>query len=285
MMKIFFIILFSSIFSLSQEYWLKVEHEVQAFTSFLELENGDIIALGVKGLYVYGAHIGFMSLYKVDKYGNTIWHKTYYLNSWELNASRLEKASDGSILLIVATNYNVRGFFSILKISTNGDVIWDRSYLFDFSSYDYYPPAEECYVKETSDGGYLALLSYSPTSEQPALFLMIKISSEGDILWVKDLASERWFYDFWKAENDNFIISMDAWDHDLMDFVPVLVKIDSNGNVVWAKTFFINGERAYLELLKVEEDGSMVFKAGGITSDGCYFRAYIKFSPSFVPII
>ena len=128
---------------------------------------------------------GDLLVIKTDKYGDTLWTKTYgdSLMDW---AQDIQKTSDGGYIVagrkdyfVDMDNYFLYGDIWILKLDANGDTLWTKTYGGPYCDY-----ANS--IKQTSDGGYIvAGIKNSYKINYLGDIWILKLDQNGDTLWTK----------------------------------------------------------------------------------------------------
>lgn len=221
---------------------------------------------------------------KTDPDGNTLWKKLYGSTGFE-NTGNILNTSDGGYLMggtCGANNGDVSGNhgstdYWIVKLDNAGNIQWQKSYGGSNS--------ENLYnIKETSDGGYIAIgNSTSIDGDISGNYgnldtWVIKISSSGILQWQKnyggtgiDLGS-----DIVEMPGGDFIfcggtyssngnVSINYGDKDAW-----LMRISgTNGTAIWSQTY---GGSSFDELnsLQLTNDFSISIAASGSTNSNDY---------------
>ncbi len=183
----------------------------------------------------FGAASTSISVLKLDNEGNVIWQKTYTNTGWD-KAPSIHQTGDGGYIVAGETNfYTPYGYTGtdilVLKLDGNGNVVWQKTY--GLKSYDWVPS-----IKQTSDGGYImGCISYD--GYNPAEILVLKIDSNGNVLWQKTYTGTSWVIppSIHQTGDGGYIVACgtgffgagfaDMW----------LLKLNSNGDILWQKTY------------------------------------------------
>ena len=197
-------------------------------------------------------------LIKVDFDGNQEWSKTFSFGSDEWGYSVQQTLDGGYILTGGVWN---QGTF-VLKTDSNGNEEW--SYIFDEVEYG---ETGRNSIQQTSDGGYI-LTGHSGSFSNPYIFLL-KINSEGQEEWVRYFGegdNELGFFVFdisMKQTSDGGYILLTTKDttgglgsggYDVL-----LLKLDSNGDEQWSKTFGSNDQSEIGRSVQQTTDNGYVF--------------------------
>jgi hypothetical protein len=198
-----------------------------------EVTNGFIVA---GALAVSGDQD--RALVKLDTSGNIVWQKTYtHAGNDELRG--VDETSDGGL---IATGYvgsgrsgylfiSDDGFGSILKTDADGNLAWEKTLA---------PATHGMRVHAVAAG--FAVSGVSPQANRN--FCLIKTDDSGNIQWHKNYGGNEQedFYDSDLAKDGGYILAGHKLIYgkvsdntDVFDFW--LVKVDSDGNLEWDKTF------------------------------------------------
>ena len=181
-----------------------------------------------------GGAIGTENLYliKTDKFGGTIWTKTYGHNIRYVGRSIKQTQDNGFI--ITGLNEDNNGYFEtlLLKTNLNGDSVWTKHFKNGSAG---------CWgnsVIQTNDGSYIltGLITDSITGYQN--LYIIKTNSNGDSLWTKKILYGNFNIGnsiVLTSDNNYFITGATTYNnipHDLL-----ILKIDSSGTILWMKSY------------------------------------------------
>ncbi len=225
---------------------------------------------------------------KTDASGTILWDRTYGGSGDDFMTS-ISETSDGGFIVGVGSNSNISGEKSensrggldywLLKLDVSGDLEWQKTY-------GGAQPDFDVHVFQTSDGGYF-VSGYSdsnvsgdktdPTNGQRD-YWVLKLNSSGNIIWQKSLGGstlDRGIISIEIAEGGFLIgghsdsnISGDKSENSRGLFDNWLVKLDTNGNVQWDKTYGGNDNDIVRDIIQIE-DGFIVggYSHSGISGD------------------
>jgi len=155
-------------------------------------------------------------------------------------------------------DYNTRGDTVLIKTNAVGDEIWRKTFI---EGDDKIAPYD---VIQASDGGYVILeyiqygyfgSGYWGNSDT----YVIKTDSNGNEVWSNAYGGNEWTISYTIAETKDGGFVM-AGENREDTFYPgiYLLKIDSNGNEVWSKTFYGNNKSAYGYFVRQTSDEGYV---------------------------
>jgi len=147
---------------------------------------------------------------------DTIWTKVYGTMQNEYGRSILETDDGG---YIIASYW--RGYIYLLKTDENGDSVWLRGY--DGGKVSM---VGDMMLQKTFDGGYVI------GGTKNADFYLIKVDAIGNPLWGKtiNVGGDDSCYSILRTPDSGFVLT--GFGSKI-----VMVKVNSNGDVVWIKTY------------------------------------------------
>lgn len=191
----------------------------EAFSVQQTIDGGYIVA-GGSGSYVDFTDDNYV-LIRLDASGNIIWQKLY--------------SKGGPVGLTYDGGYVISGNLCVIKIDSTGNIQWQKSY-----------SEMGGLIKQTKDGGYIVVQSNNAgifnvnmsVNEMAA----IKLDAGGGVLWGKRYIGEvtYWRFDFLHETTDGgYIFGGAATTAE--GGGPLLFKLDSMGNIIWAKAATTGG--------------------------------------------
>ncbi len=203
--------------------WQKlfIDFKASVYTFIQNTDNGYVLT---------GAGSG-VSLLNLDRNGNVIWHKTY--GSYGFTSERghfVQQTEDGGYIL--AGEYgNDIGLF---KLNSTGDVVWQKNY---GGFYEDTIP----FLHQTTDGGYIVVgVTNSFGGVGRPDYWLLKLDSDGNISWqnVFGGSASDWPSCVRQTIDGGYIVVGSTKSYATCCHEDIwLLKLDSNGNVSWQKTY------------------------------------------------
>jgi len=187
------------------------------------------------------------------------WDKTFGWSNEDDGAYSLIQTNDGGYAVAGWTYFRDVNYYDVgvMKLDYTGNIEWDQT--FGGSGYD-----KAYSIIQTTDGGYVIAGETSFRAAEEYDVFIIKLDSQGDMIWVKTYGGS----DSDKAESiiqttdGGYAIAgyTESKGAGRLDFW--LIKLDSQGNMIWDKTYGGNGiDRAY-SLIQTTDGG---YAVGGWT--------------------
>lgn len=194
---------------------------------------------------------------KLDNSGNIIWNRTY------------ENSSNSAAMGITLTQdncYMVAGYvdpsrtsnydFLVLKLDTNGELLWNKTYGG--------PESDKAYaIASAPDGCIIAGNTYSYGAGNSDAWI-IKIDLNGKLLWDKTFGGKE--YDspscMSQAQGGGYLVAGTTFSFGNGNRDFWLFKVSDNGNIVWSCTV---GRSGYEEAYGVVNAGNNYYAMAGWT--------------------
>jgi parallel beta-helix repeat protein len=217
------------------------------------------------------------NLLKTDSAGNILWTRNFSTQEKPFFARSLIKTSDGGYAVAGYSEVDHTimssgtGYVHLIKTDDAGNIVWEKQFEADATWASVHISAVE-----TKDGGY-ALLSIADftTQDIPTVenvdFWLIKTDPEGQMQWNKT------YGDAYNDRPSCFIETVDGGfllagstsqksDNRLQDDA-WLVKLDSEGNMQWNKTYGNDGEDNICSVLESQDGGYIVAASIDVSSE------------------
>lgn len=188
----------------------------------------------------------------------TLWAQAIFQRSYGGEGSEFGRAviecSTGGFLLVGSTNsyFDPSTDMYVLRVDEEGEYIWGRSIGMP-NRIDW---ARD--VKETADGNFIIAGYTNATSNGDYDGTLIKIDTEGSIVWSRTYGDEDWDFIENMAVSETGEIYLAGQTTLEGQLVGWLIKTTEAGDVIWEKEFEGNG-MAQLTGVDICETGKIVF--------------------------
>jgi hypothetical protein len=171
-------------------------------------------------------------LVRADDGGDTLWTRTYG-GAGDDVAQSVRPTSDGGYVIAGYTeSFGAGGYDAYLvKTDSGGDTVWTRTYGARGDDYAYA-------VCEMAHGGYL-LAGYSDSYSSDYDFLLIKVNSGGDSIWVRTYggAGADQCHGFDVTSDGGCVLVGSSVSFTSPTFDVLAVKTDADGDSLWMRNY------------------------------------------------
>jgi hypothetical protein len=241
----------------------------------LQTTDGGYVMAG--NSWINNSHSDFI-VKKIDPNGNLEWQNIfgYDNNGSEDKAHSIKQTSDGGYIVagytIVLENQLNTSDYWIVKLNSLGVIEWDSR--LGGTNVD-----DAWNVQQTTDGGYI-ITGYSYSNDGDVTgnhgmedIWVVKLNTTGSIQWQKSLGGSTHdrSYSIIQNSDGDYIVSgyTDSIDGDITNnhgsYDGWLVKLDTNGNIIWQTTVGGSGTDAFRRVIQTTDGGYAV--SGRIDSE------------------
>lgn len=197
------------------------------------------------GGYIMAGGVEQVEFAKIDSIGNVLWLKTYGDNFYESSANAICETTDGGYILGGYFRKNSVHQYGIIKTDIQGDTLWTHSY----------PFIPFCYggiqdVKQTPDGGYIAVGYQDHTAGNFNYGIMFKTDANGVLEWggldtnIIGVTTRLAYHSVDITQDGAYVYTGDLTKPNLpnntifqQNNFLLLGKRDTNGNTLWERSY------------------------------------------------
>ncbi|MCJ7578957.1 MAG: hypothetical protein MUP98_00300, partial [Candidatus Aminicenantes bacterium] len=228
---IFCFLIFTSFLTLNAQ-WVKTyggSKDDYASSILQTFDGGYIVAGSSKS---FGAGDFDFQIFKLKSDGTIEWQKTFgdYLPD---HANSIRQTNDGGYIIGGSiTIYNSPKQFWIIKLSIDGDIMWQRRYDYFFDSYAYS-------LQETNDGGYIVAGNDWISGTQTNDIIILKLSFDGTVEWTKTYAGgvDDIPSSIQQTSDSGYIVAGNTTSYGAGASDIWILKLASDGSIEWQKTY------------------------------------------------
>ena len=201
----------------------------------------------------YGAGSGDFWLIRTDANGDSLWSRTYGGSEFE-SALTGQLTSDGGFIMAGYTRSFGSGMedFWVVKTNADGDSLWSRS--LGGNRHELC-----CRIQQAADDSYL-LTGYTESYGAGSLDgWLVRVSAAGDSLWSHTYGTSQFEScngSLITSDNGYILVGSQGPHKDNCDFW--VVKTDSNGDILWSRTYGGGYGECANSVLPTSDDGYFI---------------------------
>ncbi len=170
---------------------------------------------------------------RTNRYGDTIWTKTYGGSNWDF-AYSIQQTIDSGFIITGGTYSFGKGYedMYLVKINSIGDTIWTKTY-------GGIKDDEAKSVKQTKDGGYIITGFTKSFGDANGDFYTVKTNNVGDTLWTNKYGGiqEDDGYDVIEKYSGGYFIVGKTKSSGAGNFDGLLINMSTTGLFIWSNLY------------------------------------------------
>jgi len=207
-------------------------------------------------------------IFKIDAFGEVIWARDVKINHFV----SIERTRDGGFITAGIMFFRGEGGSSIIiKFSKKGKIQWQRKFAVDDDS-------GIDSIKQTPDGGFIAVGNTKFPKPYPKGFWIMKISPRGKIKWQKRFGGNdhRVIEDFAVTSRGDYILLGNNYRGKPYSSATNIwvIKLRSDGEIVWQKLYGGYGSKTPNSLINTKDGGCLI--SGRIVLDDDFHFLILK---------
>ena len=208
-------------------------------------------------------------LIKIDSNGNKLWDKLFGSSEYNEGGTDIIKISDDGYIILaykqLVDDQDYQNSIWVIKTDINGNLEWDKT----FSKENPRKGLSGRIIQELDDGGYIIAGDIRTIISRHCDLYLLKINSEGILQWEKsfDKNDYEYCYSFDKTSDGDFIILGNTYEEDPLWYDVWLLKTNSEGELLWDKTYGGNGYD-WGNSVQMTTDGGFIIGGYMYTSPG-----------------
>jgi hypothetical protein len=181
--------------------------------------------------------VGDLWALKLNTDGTVAWQKTFGGNYQDFDDAHIRQTTDGGYILVGTSDYSASNYdFWVMKLDGDGSILWQKAYGGNWD--DRASLVIEDFDQGTPSGYVVAGHTYSFGSGKWDIWI-VKLDSAGSIVWQKAYGGsiEDYIYDIQQTVDGGYVAIATTYSLGVGKGDLLIFKIDSNGNIVWQKSY------------------------------------------------
>jgi len=202
----------------------------------------------------FGAGNPDVYVLKLNSDGSLEWQKTFG-GGLDDKAYSMQQTTDGGYIVAGCTESFGAGSYDayILKLNSDGSLAWQKTFGggLDDKAYS---------MQQTTDGGYIVAGCTESFGAGSYDAYILKLNSDGSLEWQKTFGGglDDKAYSMQQTTDGGYIIAGYTWSFGAGWYDVYILKLDSNENLVWQKTFGGNSRDEAYSIQQTTDGGYIV---------------------------
>jgi len=214
----------------------------------------------------YGAGCSDVYLIRTDKYGDTLWTRTYGGSNYDKGTSIQITADSGFIISGWSESFgNGKEDFYLIRTDSNGDTLWSRTYGGRDNDWS-------MSVELTNNNEFIVVGATESFGSGDYDIFLIRLNNSGDTLWSRTYGGRGrdWGMSLNKTNDTGYIITGGTSSYGDGEYNIYLIKINSYGDTIWTSAFGGNDISAGYSVQQTNDNGYII--TGCSSCDACLIK-------------
>jgi hypothetical protein len=238
--------------------------------SIIQANDGGYVVTGQTNSYGVGSYD--ILLIKYDSNGNLLWNKTWGGAGGSDMSNCVIKSSDGGYV-VVGDSYGTNTNMVLIKYDSDGNLLWDKTWGGTGSEYSNS-------VIQSIDGGYVVTGQTDSYGSGLYDMLTVKYDSSGNLLWNKTWGGtgSDSALSIVESIDGGYVATGQTASYGAGGSDLILVKYDSDGNLLWNKTWGGTGSETGWSITRTMDGGYAVAGQTNSHGQGLYDTIIVKYN-------
>ena len=179
------------------------------------------------------------------------WAYTYGGSNGDFVTSMQQTADEGYIVAGYTESFGAGDHDAwVIKLDANGNVTWQKTY--GGNEFDY-----AMSVQQTADGDYIVAGGTASYGAGSYDVWITKLDTSGAIVWQKTYGGSGSDnpYAIIQTSDNGFVVACESDSFSIGNWEAWIIKLDSNGNIMWNKTYGGTGDDVFNSIQQTEGGG------------------------------
>jgi hypothetical protein len=229
--------------------------DISNITNLIQIEGGEFFLSGYGDPIAFSWLKGWIQKVSVEGENSTRASFTFspiseiYAGSHD--AYSIQQTSDSGFIFVgnahqggYLPDYKDTNNIFFQKLSPSGDMVWHKTY----GALGFGPPNRIYSIKQTKDDGYVAVGEAHSSGSGGADVLVLKLDSDGDILWQLSIGGSQndTAFEVWQLPDWGYLVACNSLSFGSGDEDIWILRLSATGEIIWQRSYGdVGNDRAF----------------------------------------